>query len=80
MVVVERFSKYEVKNPAVPKFMENAVEVAPWETLVMLNASPVCPVRTLRARRFEVVEVAETVRTDLTSAEVVPMATLSVTV
>jgi hypothetical protein len=41
---------------------------------------PVCPPVMRRVRRLEVEEVAATVRTDLTSAVVVPIATLSVMV
>ena len=43
-----------------------------------MNAFPVCPVRVLKVSMFAVVEVAPIVTTDLTSAVVVPIATLSV--
>ena len=58
----------------------NTVEVPDWLTLVIVRASPPCPVKARRFKRLAVVEVAATVRTLLTSAEVVPTATLSVRV
>ena len=48
--------------------------------LVIRNGFPVCPVWSFKVRIFAVVEVAFTVRTDLTSGEEVPMPTLSVRV
>ena len=60
--------------------MVKTVVVPDWLTLVKVKASPVCPVKARRLRRFAVVEVAPMVRTALTSAEVVPTATLSVSV
>ena len=54
--------------------------MAPWATLVIVNALPVWPVRARKVRRSAVVEVAPTVKTALASAEEVPTAVMSVKV
>ena len=61
-------------------FRVKTVEVPDWLMLVRVRASPVWFVKALRFRRLAVVEVAATVRTERTSAEVVPTARLSVRV
>jgi hypothetical protein len=61
-------------NPPEELREKTVVEEMFWTT----NGFPLCPPVIRRVRRFAVVEVAPMVRTDLTSAEVVPMDTLSV--